>query len=159
MNYNFDIFKDDLNSLISAYPFLTTFSIGKSVLGNNLYCVRIGKGNKQVFYSGAYHANEWITSPVLMNFIRDFCEAYESNSTIYGYSASEIFNTTSIYIVPMVNPDGVNLVTGFFSPDSSSYQHYKSIANNYPKIDFPNGWKANFNGENFINFHLFVFKK
>ena len=59
----------------------------------------------------------------------------------------------------MVNPDGVNLVTGLFSSNLPLYQHFRNIANDYPKINFPNGWKANFNGENFINFHLFVFKK
>lgn len=159
MNYNFNVFKNDLDNLISSYPFLVTFSIGKSVLGNDLYCVRLGNGKKQVFYSGAYHANEWITSPILMKFIRDFCDAYENNSTIYGCSAVQIFNETSIYIVPMVNPDGVNLVTGLFSSNLPLYQHFRNIANDYPKINFPNGWKANFNGENFINFHLFVFKK
>ena len=81
-----------------------------------------------------------------MKFIRDFCEAYQANSSIYGYSALEIFETTSIYIVPMVNPDGVNLVTGFFSPNLPLYQDFKKIANKYPNIPFPNGWKANFNG-------------
>lgn len=146
LSYSFDVFKNDLNRLISAYSFLEVFSIGKSVLGNDLYCVRLGKGKKQVFYSGAYHANEWITSPILMKFIEDFCEAYKSNSTIYGYSASEIFESTSIYLVPMVNPDGVNLVTGFFSATSPLYQHFKGIANDYPLISFPTGWKANFNG-------------
>lgn len=158
MNYNFDIFKTDLDNLISTYSFLDVFSIGKSVLGNDLYCIRLGIGKKQVFYSGAYHANEWITSPVLMKFIRDFCEAYKSNSTIYGYSALDIFKNTSIYIVPMVNPDGVNLVTGFFSPSSPLYQHFRSISNDYPIIPFPNGWKANFNGESLINFHILFSK-
>lgn len=146
MNYNFDNFKADLDNLISTYSFLDVFSIGKSVLNNDLYCIRLGTGKKQVFYSGSYHANEWITSLVLMKFIQDFCEAYESGSTIYGYSALDIFENTSIYIVPMVNPDGVNLVTGFFPSSSPLYQHFRKISNDFPSLPFPNGWKANFNG-------------
>ena len=105
---------NDIRTLIDTYPFLQLESIGNSVLGNPIPVIRIGRGQKQVFYSASIHANESITTNVLLKFIEDFCVSYTNNSTIYGINARNIFNNTSIYIVPMCNPDGVNLVNGYF---------------------------------------------
>ncbi len=105
VSYNYDILIKDMYALKNAYPFLYIDSIGDSVLGNAIVYFRIGRGKKEVFYNASFHANEWITTPILMKFIEDFCIAFSNNSTIYGYNAREIFNSVSIYIVPMVNPD------------------------------------------------------
>ena len=137
------------------YPFLEIGIIGYSILGKEILYIRIGKGESQILYHGSIHANEWITSVLLMKFLENFCKAYISNSNIYGYSAQNLFNKVSLYIVPMVNPDGVDLVTGNIDKNSSTYQNYVYLSKFYPSIEFPNGWKANFNGESLINFHLY----
>lgn len=144
--YTTNILYDNIRSLLIKYPFLQVENIGSSVLGNPIPCVRIGRGGNFVFYSASIHANESITTNVLMKFIEDFCLAYVSNSTIYGYNARDIFEYSSIYIAPMCNPDGVDLVNGNMKMDSSAYQKAKVISNNYPNIPFPSGWKANING-------------
>lgn len=159
ISYSYSILNFNLNSLKKLYPFLEIGSIGSSVLGNSIPFVKLGSGSKQVFYSASFHANEWITSPVLMKFLADFCYCYKNNLKIYGYSARDIFNSCSIFIVPMVNPDGVNLVTGELKSDSPSFIFARNIASNFPNIPFVDGWKANIRGESLINFHLFVFKK
>lgn len=144
--FSSDVLYENLNTLKSMYPFLITGSAGKSVLGKDIPYVRIGRGQKEVFYSASIHANEWITSIVLLEFLYEYCSAFQNNSTIWGFSARRLFETVSIYIMPMVNPDGVDLVTGAIRPNSAEYKQAQKIASNFPDIPFVDGWKANIRG-------------
>ena len=83
---------------------------------------------------------------VFMKFIEDFCEAYSRGKELRGFNINEIFNNTTIYIAPMLNPDGVDLVAGVMVKGLEAYKEAVRIANHYPNILFPNGWKANIRG-------------
>ena len=146
VNYNSTLLRENLYDLNMIFPFLNVQIVGNSVLGSPIYVVKLGRGRNQVFYSGSYHANEWITSVLLMKFIEDYANAYVGNSSLYGYNARNLFNASSIYIMPMVNPDGVDLVTGNLSINSIPYNNAKNIASNFSSIPFPYGWKANIRG-------------
>lgn len=146
----------DIEAIQELYPFVKVISIGKSVLGKDLTVLKIGNGSKEVFYSASFHANEWITSPVLMKFIEEYCLAISNNGAIFGFSAMQLFNTVSLYILPMVNPDGVDLVTGNLAEGSIAYNNARKISSKYPDIPFPSGWKANIEGVDLKNFQPFV---
>ena len=115
VSYNYSLMYRNLASLNRTYPFLNIQTVGNSVLGKNIYVVKLGKGTKKVFYSASIHANEWITSVLLMKFIEDYANSYVENTSLYGYSIRNLFNSASIFLMPMVNPDGVILIfTGIF---------------------------------------------
>ena len=110
ISYSYSILQINLNTLKTLYPFLEISSIGKSVLGNDLPVIKIGNGSKEVFYSASIHANEWICSPLLMKFLADYCYCFVNNLPIYGVNSKSLYNNTTIYIMPMVNPDGITLI-------------------------------------------------
>ena len=146
ISYTSQFLNMDIDALKTIYPFLEVSSIGRSVLGRPLWVIRFGTGKKEIFYSAAIHANEWITSPLLMKFLENLSKSYVNNLPIFGINARELFSNVSLYIMPMINPDGVDLVTGELSENSWGYRNAKQIANNFPEIPFPNGFKANIEG-------------
>ena len=135
-----------LLALAEKYPFCRTEVIGISVYGRPLRALVMGNGERKVIYSAAHHANEWITALVLLKFAEDLAEAVENNTRIYGILAKNITAAATIYLIPMVNPDGVDLVVGAIPPGSPPYENAKELATFYPEIPFSKGWKANLLG-------------
>ncbi len=113
-------------------------------MGKNIYYIKLGKGNKKVLYNGAHHANEWITSPLLMKFVEEYAKAYVGGYDLQRYDIGELFNTSSIYIVPMVNPDGVDFVLGAINSFNPYYQYAMSLYNGSRPLD--QVWDANIVG-------------
>jgi len=144
VNYTYEIMQTDIEGLVKRYPFIQTGVAGKSVLGKNLYYIKLGVGPNQVFYNGSHHALEWITSPLLTKFIENFSRAYADNSSIKGYNIRDIFTRSTIYIIPMVNSDGVDLVIDGLKSDNPYYS--RLIAWNKGSTDFSNDWEANIRG-------------
>ena len=134
-----------VRGLAARYPFLTLSEIGRSVMGKPLYTLRFGEGDTQVIYNAAHHANEWITTPLLLQFLENLCAAYVAGDGLAGYSAAELYERVTLTLVPMVNPDGVDLVVGELT-GGSFYETARRYAAAYPQIPFPAGWKANIQG-------------
>ena len=135
-----------ISQLLRRYPAFSSESLTTTAFGRPVLSLTIGRGRRMVLYSAAHHANEWITTPVLLKFLEELAQAAEADTTLFGVSARNILDTATIYTVPMVDPDGVDLVTGAIEPGTLEYETARSLADNYPDIPFPDGWKANLLG-------------
>ena len=137
--------ENTIQELKKKYPFLEIGVIGYSVLRVPISFIKIGGGTKKVFYNGSFHANEWITSIVLLKFVEELAEALLSRRRFYGVDLERLFRKVTLYVVPMVNPDGVDVVNGAIKNDTV-LRSVEQIADNYPMIPYPKGWKANIRG-------------
>lgn len=135
-----------LERLKRRYPFVYTRELTKTAGGRSICAVQLGLGDTKVLLTGGHHANEYITSMLCWELIEGYMEAVERGGSFGGKNAAALFENAMLYVVPMVNPDGIDLVTGAITPDEPEYRAARAIAADYPELPFPSGWKANLQG-------------
>lgn len=137
---------DWIGEIVRTYPFCRSEELTRTAFGRAIRTLVVGNGPRKVLYAAAHHANEWITSLVLLKFAEDFARAIGDGTQIGDVSAGKLAETATFYLVPMVDPDGVDLVTGAIPVGSVEYEIGQGLSDNYPTIPFPDGWKANLMG-------------
>lgn len=142
--YTYRVLKDDLLRLRREYPQAEVGSIGKSVWGSELYYVRLGTGRNKIMYNGAHHGMEWITAAMLIRFAEDFLRSLRDGSSLRGFNTAALSRRCSLYLVPMVNPDGVQLAAEGIPPRLDRFEKQKLLRMN-GSADFTH-WQANARG-------------
>lgn len=133
---SFDSLIDTVAQLKHRYPdLLSLYTAGYSQNGRELLMLTMGRGDKKALVVGGIHAREHITTKYLLKVIEDYCTAYESSSGYYGnYNIYELLSKYTLYIIPCVNPDGLEII--------SSRQDVKAGV----RVSLLSEYKANANG-------------
>lgn len=107
--YTYEQMQFDIHKLKETYDgVLEVTVIGQSYYGNDIPAIKIGKGEKNVVLIGAHHGREWLTSSLLMVMLENYARALTTGAKI-GPFDPHMLNDVSIWIVPMLNPDGVKI--------------------------------------------------
>ena len=147
-SYTYEKMSADISELQLIYPFIMTHSTGTSVMGKEIIELQIGTGSKEVHLNGSFHANEWITTPIIMRFINQYVLSATNGLPIRDMPALPLYHATQLSVVPMVNRDGVNLVIEGIS--AAGVFSESVLAINQGSEEF-SGWKANINGVDLNN--------
>ena len=105
--HDYESTKQMLFDLNNRFPDLVSvFSIGKSVLGRDIWCIKItNKKSKEKKFSclidGCIHGNEWEAGEACLYLAEYLLINFGYNKTTTG-----VLNKTNVYLVPLVNPDG-----------------------------------------------------
>ena len=135
-----------IREIVAAYPFCRTETITSTAFQRPISTIVVGTGPRKVLFTAAHHANEWITALVLLKYAEDLAEAIRTDGILFGQRAREMAEAVTICMIPLVDPDGVDLVVGAIEPGNIQYDLAQRLAQDYPAIPFPNGWKANLLG-------------
>lgn len=142
-NFDYEKMTKAMSALVKKYAFVSVFSCGKSVLGRDILCIRTGKGKRKIFVNGAHHSLEWITSSLLMSYACDYAAALRDETEFCGEDILKLYNSATFYIMPMVNPDGVDFVINGIKKNSPSYALVKNALGGRNIKKF---WQANAHG-------------
>ncbi len=144
--YTYLEMKDDLRILKKKYPDYFTYKIaGKSYDDRNIYIICLGNknANKKILVQSTIHGREYMNSAISMAQL----EYYLNNwNAMYDdkYTYGDLFNNTCIYIMPMLNPDGVTISQ--FGYRRINNVKLRNALKSMSGIDNYERWKANARG-------------
>ncbi|MGB4439129.1 MAG: M14 family zinc carboxypeptidase [Sedimentibacter sp.] len=151
-----DIYKD-IDTLCEKYSsVLSKLVIGKSVEGRDIVALKVSgkkddifrgiqnsKVKPSVLFVGGIHAREDFSVMLCMKMIDYYCCCcYNEEKSFDDFNVMKIIDNVDMYFVPVVNPDGLNIVHNGLE-SSSSYEQLKTM---YIWGEDHSYWKANANG-------------
>ena len=135
-----------MKQLRRVAPFVYIKTLTRTAGGRPIVAIQLGCGCTKVLVTGTHHANESITGTLLWELLLSYCKAICQDTAFGGIPARVLYRNSMLYCVPLVNPDGADLVAGEIPEASPEYVQAAAIAAVFPQIPFPDGWKANLRG-------------
>lgn len=138
----------DAEKLSTIFPkYIKTSVAGKSVEGRDITTIELGNGPKNIFICGSTHAREYISTTYIMNFIEKIALVAQTGENPTAYNIDQILKDVTFRIIPMVNPDGVNLVqNGIDSVSPEFREKVRAMPINEGSKYGYRTWKSNING-------------
>jgi carboxypeptidase T len=108
----------EITNVANTYPALVQrFSLGTSYEGRTIWALKVSdnvatdEAEPEVMFTANQHAREHLTVEMALYLLNEFTSKYATDSRIKG-----LVDSREIWIVPMVNPDGVewDIATGAY---------------------------------------------
>lgn len=109
--YTYDEMVSDIVLLMKKYPrYISCSAAGMSLDNRNIWQIVIGnpQAPKAIYIQAGIHAREWMNCWMLMKQTEEILENWNepvANDVTYA----DMFEQCAVYILPMVNPDGVTI--------------------------------------------------
>lgn len=149
----FDSLLGTVTALRNRYSdLIKIYTAGYSEGSREIIMYTLGNGEKKALITGAIHAREHITTKYLLKVTEDYCNAYYSATGYYGgFNIYNLLNEYTLYIIPCVNPDGLEIILSNDVPQKnvrvSKLSEYKANKNGVDlNRNFPIAWDYINNG-------------
>lgn len=125
--FDYEMLMKRLSALEGGEGITGNAVLTRSILGREIPILTLGKGRRAVFLVGAHHGMESITAAVLTDFIEDYTRQLSRRATVYDYPMRYLFEERKIYIVPMLNPDGVEYSVNGTTRENPLYERVMAM--------------------------------
>ncbi len=98
---------EHINPILKEYKnSLEISSLGQSELGKNIPMIKIGKGKKKILAWSQMHGNESTCTKAIFDFLK-----FIQQKDLFQDEIRAFLNKHTLYVIPMLNPDGAELYT------------------------------------------------
>ena len=144
--YNSKPFSKNINLAIydlirNNKDILSYYQIGSSVQETPILAIKLGCGSTNILIQGTHHAREAINTILVLDQINYIVNLYNNSDNVCGINIRELLNRVTFVFVPLVNPDGADLVLNGKEFILEEYQR-----KDYLQQDSFLSWKSNING-------------
>ena len=142
--YDYAQLRADLTALEERYPqLIRVYTLGETAEGRPIPVFDFGRGDLEIVLISSMHACEHIATNVVMYLVDQYCQGYQADGEWNGVRYREILDRVKFRIMPMANPDGIELaqkgLVAVKDPDAILDMGYDEAH------DFSD-WKANIRG-------------
>lgn len=142
--YSYEDMTGDLRELVSKYRGKAALrSLGTSEDGRDIWCFRMGNPSaaRKIVLDAGIHAREWLNPLMIMHWSEGVLRQYADYK--------QELNQVCLYVVPMINPDGISISQSGFGAIRSD--KLKKLCKKTKASS--RTWKANARGVN-LNFNF-----
>ena len=141
MNFSEDVNKAICNISKDQRELLSIYKIGSSVENTPMLAINLGIGSKKILINATHHAREMISTILLLDQIQYILNLYKKNSSVDNINIRELLHKVTLVFVPLVNPDGADLVLNGKYFLSNQYKNMFYLQRNSFE-----SWKSNIRG-------------
>ncbi len=152
--YTYEDLKQDLKIISMQYSeYVKVKKLCTTCDGREVIDIVVSGPNamKSIFINGGTHANEYISSQLVVKQLINFLDALKNNEKYNGASIKDLLSSVEIHVVPMINPDGITLCQKGLSgiKNENIADMIRKIAQNDGEdisSEYFHTWKANAQG-------------
>ena len=115
--YNSQRVQENIAVLAATYPdIISVSSIGTSTQGRDITMLTLGTGERKVLVVAGMHSKEDIAVTYTMRCIDEYAKALSDGSRYGKYNIKKLLSEFTIFFVPLLNPDGLDIAQGLEQP-------------------------------------------
>lgn len=109
LNVSYETLTAGFLTLAQRYTCAQYDSIGESICGRKIPVLRLGSGTRRIVYCAGQRGTDLQTAELLYLFAEEYCRGFAERKSICSINIQYLSNTRTVYLLPILNPDGTVL--------------------------------------------------